>query len=214
MDIELHYENTEETSTSILGSFSPTNDKIKIFTMPHENDFTRTRRDSQGIVKSKNIFYASTLAHEYGHYLDAEVGNWYKNRPEAEPTFSSYVADLIKSGMKNRAKEVLDEYALQTHGEYTAESYAGYILQGLYGLDSDIQDQVGVFDPKLIEILLLAINEKNSRKSTDRPSAEFLKEREKALKVGKELEKENQKLWERIKSGETLDIRKIRSEGR
>jgi len=99
------------------------------------------------------------LAHEYGHKLDHELMK-YAGYDEP-PSFSSYIEDLIKAGMANRAKNLKRKYALENELEYTAESYAGWVMK-------DTLNKLGLsdqefMDTSLVEKLADAIAKKNSR---------------------------------------------------
>jgi len=73
---------------------------------------------------SQDDQFAYVLAHEYGHALDNKFA-------ENGTRLSEVLENLIKSGMQNRAKEILRGYALSSPPEYFAESYAGLILQSV-----------------------------------------------------------------------------------
>jgi hypothetical protein len=93
---------------------------------------------------SQDEQFAYVLAHEYGHALDnkfAEDG--------LLPRLSEVLENLIKSGMQNRAKEILRGYALSSSPEYFAESYAGLILQS-------VLNQLGYSDETIMDEALIS----------------------------------------------------------
>jgi hypothetical protein len=93
------------------------------------------------------------LAHEYGHLLD----NAFSENGER---LSVVLENLIKSGMQNRAKEMLDGYALSSLSEYFAESYAGLVLQPVLS-QLGYSDRV-FMDEALVDEIKNRINVRNS----------------------------------------------------
>jgi hypothetical protein len=98
--------------------------------------------------------FAYVVAHEYGHALDNKLG-------ENGERLSVVLENLIKSGMQNRAKEILRMYALTSSPEYFAESYAGLILQS-------VLNQLGYSDKTAMDETLMdevknRINSRNSQ---------------------------------------------------
>jgi hypothetical protein len=97
---------------------------------------------------------AYVLAHEYGHALDNKFA-------ENGTRLSEVLENLIKSGMQNRAKEILRGYALSSPPEYFAESYAGLILQSV--LNQLGYSDKAAMDEALIDEIKNRINLRNSQ---------------------------------------------------
>ena len=97
---------------------------------------------------------AYVLAHEYGHALDNKFA-------ENGTRLSEVLENLIKSGMQNRAKEILRGYALSSPPEYFAESYAGLILQSV--LNQLGYSDKAAMDEDLIDEIKNRINLRNSQ---------------------------------------------------
>lgn len=134
--------------------YLPGSGKINIFT--HRLD---TWDDNLWSKLTPDELFTFILAHEYGHKLDHELMK-YAGYDEP-PSFSSYIEDLIKAGMANRAKNLKRKYALENELEYTAESYAGWVMK-------DTLNKLGLsdqefMDTSLVEKLADAIAKKNSR---------------------------------------------------
>lgn len=194
MKIEMSDSHPESSDAS--GRYSPSSDVIDLFT----GSISKTLREIKELSKkpermnfrvaylskiSKQVYLATVLAHEYGHYLDSEVENFNEDRPEDEPSVSAYILDLIKAGMKNRAREVYNKYALANKAEYLAESYAGFVLKDMI---RQVMQEAGVpvtdeslFDSDLIAKLLDAIDRKNFRSPGQKPTPEDLKRRQEAM---------------------------------
>jgi hypothetical protein len=134
--------------------YLPSSGKINIFT--HRLD---TWDDNLWSQLTTDELFTFILAHEYGHKLDHELMK-YAGYDEP-PSFSSYIEDLIKAGMTNRAKDLKRKYALENELEYTAESYAGWVMK-------DVLNKLGLpdeqfMDINLVEALEAAIAKRNSR---------------------------------------------------
>jgi hypothetical protein len=185
---------------TILGSISPSNDIIKIYTKSLKDMIdeanSKNAEDPTLLPISEQMENLHTLAHEYGHYLDYEVKNYYKNRPEDEPSFASYIRSLILSGMQNRAQIAFRKHGLETQSEYIAESYAGWILRDY--AKSRGQSEDAIFDAAVIDKLLDAIEERNSRRPGQKPTMAEIQAKTEARKAQKEYEKEMEIMWENI----------------
>ena len=103
---------------------------------------------------SEDAQFAYVLAHEYGHALDNEFA-------ENGERLSEVLENLIKSGMQNRAKEILRKYGLSNPQEYFAESYAGLILQSV--LNQLGYSEEAFMDETLIDEIKNQINLRNSQ---------------------------------------------------
>jgi len=98
--------------------------------------------------------FAYVVAHEYAHALDNKLA-------ENGERLSVVLENLIKSGMQNRAKEILRMYALTSPPEYFAESYAGLILQSVLN-QLGYSDKTAM-DETLIDEVKNRINSRNSQ---------------------------------------------------
>lgn len=102
------------------GLYSASKDEINI----DVNQAYGWKLQDQRNRMSEDEKFAFVLAHEYGHALDNKFA-------ENGERLSIVLENLIKSGMQNRAKEILRRYALSSSPEYFAESYAGLVLQSV-----------------------------------------------------------------------------------
>ena len=103
---------------------------------------------------SEDEEFAYVLAHEYGHALDNKFA-------ENGERLSEVLENLIKSGMQNRAKEILRKYGLSNAQEYFAESYAGLVLQSV--LEQLGYPKEAFMDETLIDEIKNQINLRNSQ---------------------------------------------------
>ena len=122
------------------GLYSASKDEINI----DVNQAYGWKLQEQRNRMSEDEKFAFVLAHEYGHALDNKFA-------ENGERLSVILENLIKSGMQNRAKEILRRYALSSSPEYFAESYAGLILQSVLNqlgysdktaMDEDLIDEI------------------------------------------------------------------------
>lgn len=132
------------------GLYSASKDEINLDT----NQAYGWRLQDQRNRMSQDDQLTYVLAHEYGHALDNKFA-------ENGTRLSEVLESLIKSGMQNRAKEILRGYALSNSPEYFAESYAGLVLQS-------VLNQLGYSDKTSMDEDLIAeiknrINLRNSQ---------------------------------------------------
>jgi ATP-dependent DNA helicase PIF1 len=109
---------------------------------------------------SQDDQFAYVLAHEYGHALDNKFA-------ENGVRLSEVLENLIKSGMQNRAKEILRKYAFSSASEYFAESFAGLVLQPI--LNKAGYSDKTIMDEPLMNELKKQINNKNLNQNSDQP---------------------------------------------
>ena len=196
MNITLRAKRDGIGEKNILGQFSPTSSKIELYTEMIENSNLSRKDENDYDPLPTSMLILEVLAHEYGHYLDAEVKNYYEERLDDEPSFASYIRDLILAGMQNRAKIVYNDHALNTQSEYVAESYALYLLRDVF-LRRGYSEEA-LFDWQVMEKLFDAIDQKNSRRAGQKFTISENQERAKAKKAQESYNKELEVMWERL----------------
>jgi DNA primase catalytic core len=147
--MDIHLKDLSYIMKKAAGMFSPDQNQIDLdINQVYKLAFKNVRNR---VSEEDKLTYV--LAHEYGHLLD----NTFSENGER---LSVVLENLIKSGMQNRAKEMLDGYALSSLSEYFAESYAGLVLQPVLS-QLGYSDRV-FMDEALVDEIKNRINVRNS----------------------------------------------------
>jgi hypothetical protein len=147
--MDIHLKDLSYIMKKAAGMFSPDQNQIDLdINQVYKLAFKNVRNR---VSEEDKLTYI--LAHEYGHLLD----NAFSENGER---LSVVLENLIKSGMQNRAKEMLDGYALSSLSEYFAESYAGLVLQPVLS-QLGYSDRV-FMDEALVDEIKNRINVRNS----------------------------------------------------